>query len=157
MAVLLLLALAALLAAMWLLSRYRRATAARRNHMLRGILLYGIGLAILGLVLSGRIHALFAIISAAVPWINRAFTARQAWTMFRNFKNRGAAGGRRPAPDEMDAAVAREILGVARGATRQEIIAAHRGLMNKIHPDRGGSNYLAARINRAKEILLQEI
>ena len=54
----------------------------------------------------------------------------------------------------MTAEQARAVLGVAAGASAREIREAHRRLMKIAHPDRGGSDYLATQINRAKDVLL---
>jgi hypothetical protein len=48
-----------------------------------------------------------------------------------------------------------EVLGLAEGASAADIISAHRALMKKFHPDHGGSTALAARVNQAKDVLMQ--
>ncbi len=55
----------------------------------------------------------------------------------------------------MDEATAYAILGLAPGAGEEEIKAAYRRLMAKLHPDHGGSSFLASQLNRAREVLLR--
>ncbi len=59
--------------------------------------------------------------------------------------------------DGMSVEEAYQVLGLEPGAAAQDVITAHRRLMQKLHPDRGGTGYLAARVNQAKDLLLEAL
>jgi DnaJ domain len=66
----------------------------------------------------------------------------------------GSGGGARSTGGDMTVEEAYAILGLAPGADAEAIKEAHRRLMVKLHPDHGGSDYLATKINRARDVLL---
>ena len=233
----LLLAATALIALIALARWLGRANATQRSRTLKQILLYGTGAILLLLVITGRLHWLFALIGAALPWLQRAMMARRAWTTFRSMRRpqsgqnsrvetaflrmtldhdtgdlngeviQGAFSGSKlldlsldqllelldqlRAGDAQSAALleaylartqgaawrppaettteepvhtaasapmnrqeAAEILGVSADSPHKVIIQAHRRLIQRLHSDRGGSDYLAAMINKAKDVLL---
>jgi DnaJ family protein C protein 19 len=60
-----------------------------------------------------------------------------------------------PVSSNMDQTEAYDVLGLQPGATRDEINAAYKRLQRANHPDTGGSTYLAAKINQARDLLLR--
>lgn len=67
--------------------------------------------------------------------------------------NAGSSRGRR-GPDSITENEAYEVLGLAPGAGPDDIRRAHRTLMKRLHPDQGGTTWLATRVNQAKDVLL---
>ena len=90
-------------------------------------------------------------VSLLESYLDRRFPA---WR--QNAQGDTAGGQRRAAASgKMTDEEAYQILGLQPGAGRDDISRAHRALMKKLHPDQGGSTYLAARVNEAKDILLR--
>jgi cytochrome c biogenesis protein CcdA len=112
-------------------------------------------------IAGGVLLALFAVFMMERGRIFIAIPALLAGLgLIRGWLGGGARQRRRSDPAEksagkMTSAEAYEILGLAPGATDDDIKAAHRRLMAKIHPDHGGSDYLAKKINQAKDFLLK--
>jgi hypothetical protein len=198
------------------------------------ILLYGTVGILLLLVITGRIHWLFALLGAAVPWLQRALLARQVWRMFKSKQKpppgntskvetnyfrmvldhdsgnltgeitRGDFVGQQisdlsldqllklleecrlndpqsaalleayldrnhdnawrqqdtfqassptPPTSPMSRREAAEILGVTEDASSETVTDAHRRLIQRLHSDRGGTDYLASLVNQARDVL----
>lgn len=87
--------------------------------------------------------------------------AESARLLIAYFQRRFDTGWEDPTPGadatagsgEMSISEALDVLGLEEGATQKDVITAHRRLMQKLHPDRGGSTYLAAKLNQAKDVL----
>lgn len=122
-------------------------------------LLLGMGLIFLGI--TGRLNMIFALLGGAVPWLARHLpTALRLFGFARNIKDahdktKSHQNQNMVAKTDMSAQHAYKVLGLSEGASRSDIITAHKRLAQKIHPDKGGSEHLTQEINQAKDILLK--
>jgi hypothetical protein len=114
------------------------------------------------LAATGRMHWLYAIGGSIAAFMPRIISALRYLPLINRFRQqytqqKSQQSGQQSArarSGKMTAEEAREILGLKPGASREEIIKAHKRMMQKVHPDRGGSDFLAAQINQAKDTLL---
>lgn len=139
-----------------LVQRLRRASPEQRRRRLRQLLLGAVALLLMGLAVSGRIHWLGALLGALLPLLQPllAVLARELPEHLRRRNDRDDSARASTSDTTMSRAEALAILGLDEGADRDAIVHAHRQLMQRLHPDRGGNHYLASQLNRAKAVLL---
>jgi hypothetical protein len=131
-------------------------TRAKPKDLAKGIRFGGgllLGLVTIALAVTGRLGLAF--LAAAGAWVILNGTT-PPWLR----PPQGAPDGSREFPPgrrgvAMSRAEALKVLGLEEGATQEQIRAAHRRLILQIHPDKGGTSYLAAKINEAKDVLLR--
>ena len=117
-------------------------------------------IAVLGiLAVTGHLNIITAMIASAIallpklfqfvryiPFISRLYAQNKQQNEQQAHPTRGK--------QKMSRDEAMEVLALKPDYTADDVIQAHRRMMQKVHPDRGGSDYLAAQINQAKETLL---
>lgn len=164
----LILGIAILTALLWYYQRFQKTPPAlRRSFLLKH------GLAILAVVLvllalTGRMHWVGALIGVLLPLARNylpllmkyiPFLAKLSKPNTTQAENDEAGNNSSEQKNtnhsgQMSREQALEILGLNEDATREDVITAHRSLMQKFHPDRGGNDFLASQINLAKDLLL---
>jgi uncharacterized membrane protein YedE/YeeE len=125
---------------------------------------------LIALAATGRLHWLAAVAAGMVPFLRRGVGLlrylpwlQRAFSAYQGTRDQDSRRGPQAAPGSsqdargasMNAAEAAAVLGLGPHPTRPEIVHAHRRLMQKIHPDRGGTTYLAQQLNEAKRVLLE--
>ena len=127
----------------------------RKGMMWLGLLL------LLGLAATGRLGWLIPLVGVLAATLLRlaplllefAALLQRHWR--RTDSDRYTETPKRPSHvASMSREEAYEVLGLTPGASREQVMDAHKRLIQKMHPDRGGSNYLAAKLNQARETLL---
>ena len=119
-------------------------------------------LAVLGLLaVTGHLNIITAAIAGLVALLPRIIHLAKylpfADRLYQQKKQANSSSSSSPPPrnkQNMSKAEALEVLGLHADYKKEDVIQAHRRMMQKVHPDRGGSDYLAAQINRAKDTLL---
>lgn len=113
-----------------------------------------VALAIVAGVLAGRIHPL-GILGAVLPLFWKLASLALRFLPFLIRRMATDSGPHQPRA----AAEAAALLGlnIQHDLTEQAVLDAHRKLMQKLHPDRGGNDHLAAKLNDARDLLLQHL
>ncbi|WP_193164460.1 DnaJ domain-containing protein [Microbulbifer hainanensis] len=142
--------------------KFQSSNAREKRKLLLQYLLIGLALVAVLAAMTGRLHWVGAAVAVLLPVLGRILqwlTRHLPWLAPLLAKHAQARQEQRSSTTENGPHLTRDeackILDVPADASDEEIIAAHRKLIQRLHPDRGGNDYLASRINAAKELLLK--
>lgn len=139
-----------------------KASGAERKKLVIWSILGGIIAVLAALAVTGHLNIITAAIAGVIallpkllqfakylPFISRLYAQKNQQQEQYRAQTPPRNGKATMSTDE-----AMEVLGLNPGYTKDDVIQAHRRMMQKMHPDRGGSDFLAAQINKAKDTLL---
>lgn len=152
-----LLVIALVAALIYAYKRWQSVPESARRPLYKKWAIYGSLGVVLALVMAGRAHWILGVMAGLLAIAARAMQFAPYVPIFKRFmagSDEADAAEHVTVNGTMTRAQAAEILGVDETASAAEIKAAHKSLMQKMHPDRGGSPALAKQINRAKDVLL---
>jgi glucan phosphoethanolaminetransferase (alkaline phosphatase superfamily) len=172
----LLLVCALIVVLVFLVQQFQRKSAARQKILKWQLVLGLVALMLIVLAATGRIHWLGAVFATLLAFFRQLIPLLLKWSpaikqLYQHYQQQKHSSNNQHSSNQnshnqqqnrppnnpggnMQRKEALQILGLNETATRDDIIKAHRKLMQKVHPDRGGSAELAAQVNRAKDILL---
>lgn len=141
--------------------RWRALPEEERAAFAKKAVIYGAAISVLALVVTGKAHWLMGVLAALLALLGRVAQFAQYAPLFKKYM--GTEESSQQKSDDtngqptvsMSRQAAADILGVDASASVDEIKIAHKRLMQKIHPDRGGTDALAKQINLAKDTLLK--
>ncbi len=154
-----LLTIAFIIGVIYVIRHIRKQPVEKRTGLTLKYGLYGLAIALVILVMTGRMHWIAGAIAATLPLVQRFLPVILRILPFIKQINPAQAKENSDTNNSstIDLDQALKIFGFETITTEEEVIQRHRELIQKNHPDRGGSDFLAAQINEAKDVLLNAI
>ena len=154
--------LAVLAVALLLWYNIRRSSGEQRKKIILWTVIWSIIATLMFLAATGKLNLITAAIGSFIALIPRLLGYLKYLPLISRLYQQTKPGKQSnqqssPPPPRSGAMTKKEaldILGLKPGASREDILAAHKRMIQKVHPDRGGSDTLAAQINKAKDVLL---
>ena len=147
--------------AIFSLKRWQKLPDEQRSKFTKQVVLWAVAIVVLALVVTGKAHWLMGVLATLLALAGRVAQFAQYLPLFKQVfgkkRDNSHSTSNVPAQHVMSRQDAADILGLDINASAEDIRMTHKKLMQKIHPDRGGSDALAKQINEAKKVLMTNL